>query len=158
MVSTFSTPVIQPLVTTKVVDYTTHKALLHTIRVEVFVNEQSIPAQVELDQNDCISHHVLACYDGRPVGTGRLTPVGRIGRVAVSQPLRRRGVGFCIIQKLLEVAKHQNHQDVFLAAQYHAVSFYEKLGFYREGDVFIDVGIPHIMMRKVLHDNQTFHT
>lgn len=150
MVSTLSKPIKLPLITTEIVDYRTHEDLIHAIRTEVFVHEQSIPPELEVDEDDWVSQHVLACYDGSAVGTGRLTPRGRIGRVAVSRPIRRRGVGFCVMEKLLEVAKQNGHQEVVLAAQYHALSFYEKLGFQPEGDLFMEMGIAHMMMRKML--------
>jgi predicted GNAT family N-acyltransferase len=150
MVSTLPKAVTLPRITTQVVDYPTYEAQIHSIRTEVFVNEQSIPAELEVDQEDWVSTHVLAFCAGRVVGTGRLTPAGRIGRVAVSRPIRRRGVGFCIMQTLLDVAKHQHHEEVVLAAQCHAIEFYEKLGFRSEGDIFREVGIAHIMMRKQL--------
>jgi predicted GNAT family N-acyltransferase len=150
MVSILPTTATLPRITTQVVDYSTNKAQIHSIRREVFVNEQSIPAELEIDQDDWVSTHVLASYGGRVVGTGRLTPAGRIGRVAVSQPIRRRGVGFCIMRTLMDVAKQQNHEEVVLAAQCHAVEFYQKLGFRPEGDIFIEVGIAHVMMRKRL--------
>ncbi|NEQ44569.1 MAG: GNAT family N-acetyltransferase [Leptolyngbya sp. SIOISBB] len=124
--------------------------LVHTVRTEVFVHEQKIPVELEIDNLDLVSQHVLAMYDGCPVGTGRLTPHGRIGRVAVSRPLRRQGVGLCIMEQLLELARQHNHREVVLSAQQHAVEFYEKLGFQCEGDTFLDVGIWHVTMRKRL--------
>jgi predicted GNAT family N-acyltransferase len=152
MVSTLPKPFKKPLITAKIVDYQTHGTLIHGIRTAVFVNEQLIPAELEVDHDDWVSQHVLACCDGQVVGTGRLTPAGRIGRVAVARPSRRRGVGFCIMQTLLEAAQAHDHQEVILAAQQHAVNFYEKLGFRPEGQVFMEVGIAHIMMRKKLRD------
>lgn len=150
MVSTLARAATLPLITTSVVNYSIYESLIHSIRTAVFVDEQHIPAELEVDEEDQVSQHVLASYSGEAVGTGRLTPSGRIGRVAVARPVRRHGVGFCLMQKLLEVARQNNHHEVVLAAQLHAVKFYEKLGFYRKGEVYIDVGIPHVMMRKVL--------
>lgn len=152
MVIALSRPVALPNITTKVVDYSTHEALIHSIRTEVFVHEQSIPQELEVDEEDRISCHVLACYEGQAVGTGRLTPSGRIGRVAVAKPIRRQGVGFCIMNTLLDLAQQHQHPEVILSAQYHAVKFYEKLGFHPEGDIFMEVGIAHIMMRKRILD------
>ena len=148
MVSTFALPVTRPEIITKVVDYTCAKTLVHTVRTEVFVREQNIPAELEIDHLDRVSQHVLAMYDGCPVGTGRLTPQGRIGRVAVARPLRRQGVGLRIMDQLLELARQSNHREVFLSAQHHAIEFYEKLGFECEGDAFLEVGIWHVTMRK----------
>ncbi|MDB9529391.1 GNAT family N-acetyltransferase [Oscillatoria sp. CS-180] len=150
MVITLEKLPAKPTITVSVVDYRLYEDLIRSIRKAVFVNEQCIPAAIEKDSDDLLSQHVLACCGRQVVGTGRLTPKGRIGRVAVSRPIRRRGVGFSIMQKLLEVAQQDNHQAVVLAAQYHAIKFYEKLGFRREGDAFTEVGIMHVMMRKQL--------
>lgn len=140
------------MITVSLVDYHTHKTMIHSIRNAVFVDEQAIPTEIERDNEDLISQHVLACYEGRVVGTGRLTPQGRIGRVAVCRPSRRRGIGLSVMEKLLEVARQNRHREVVLSSQYHAVKFYEKLGFQQEGNVFMKMGIVHIMMRKKLHD------
>lgn len=137
-------------ITASAVSYDTHQVVIHSIRHAVFVYEQSIPYNRETDNYDPISHHVLAWYQGRAVGTGRLAPNGRIGRVAVAQPLRRQGIGQCIMYKLMAIAKQQNHQTVFLAAQCHAIPFYEKLGFFQEGAIFNELGIQHVMMRNTL--------
>ena len=148
MLTTLPIPVAQPEITTKVIDYSFDKALVHAVRTEVFVNEQSIPVELEVDHIDPISQHVLATYEGSPVGTGRLTPQGRIGRVAVARPMRRQGVGQQIMGQLLELAKCSNHREVILSAQHHAIEFYEKLGFKCEGEAFLEVGIWHVTMRK----------
>lgn len=137
-------------ITASVVDYLECRAVIHGIREAVFVYEQSIPARFELDEYDPISHHVLASWQENPIGTGRLTPEGRIGRVAVSREFRRQGAGRRIIETLLESAKQQHLQQVMLAAQSHAVPFYEQFGFCREGYWFEELGIQHVMMRKPL--------
>ncbi|MEM0978947.1 MAG: GNAT family N-acetyltransferase [Cyanobacteria bacterium P01_H01_bin.58] len=141
-------------ITASAVSYDTYQVVIHSIRHAVFVYEQSIPHSREIDSYDPISHHVLAWYQGRAVGTGRLAPNGRIGRVAVTQSLRRQGIGQCVMSKLMEIAQQQKHQTVFLAAQCHAIPFYEKLGFFQEGAIFNELGIQHVMMRSTLsHTN-----
>lgn len=150
MVLTLDIPIVRPLFRTEVVDYATWGTLIHAVRTEVFVYEQQIPPDLEVDSLDWRSQHVLARHDGKPIGTGRLTPDGRIGRVAVAKLWRRQGVGFCVMQVLLDLARQNAHPQVVLSAQCHAVRFYERLGFQPEGDIFIDVGIPHITMRKQL--------
>lgn len=135
-------------ITTSVVDYATYQSTIHAIRHAVFVNEQSIPTELEVDKYDSVSHHVLAWWAGQAVGTGRLLPNGHIGRVAVVNALRRRGIGRCVVQELLNVASHKNHTEVILAAQCHAIRFYEKFGFQQDGSVFEKLGINHVMMRK----------
>ncbi|NER80442.1 MAG: GNAT family N-acetyltransferase [Leptolyngbya sp. SIO1D8] len=150
MVSTLAKLDTQNTVTIEVVDYVTYKRAIHSVRYAVFVCEQSIPAAFEIDRYDLVSQHVLALWEGCAVGTGRLTPEGRIGRVAVAKHLRHRGIGRCLMEKLLEVAKQQQHQEVILAAQHQAIPFYERLGFYQEGHIFKEVGIKHVMMRRSL--------
>lgn len=134
----------------EVVDYETFHLEIHSVRQAVFVSEQQIPAAFERDSHDPVSQHVLAWYGDNFIGTGRLTPTGQIGRVAVFQDFRRRGVGRCIVETLLGVARQKRYHQVMLAAQHHAVPFYEKLGFHSEACFFEELGIQHIMMRKHL--------
>jgi predicted GNAT family N-acyltransferase len=147
-VNTVLLPKLQSPVTTQVADYAVHQDDIHRIRQAVFVCEQQVPTWFETDHLDPLCRHVLAYWNDWVVGTGRLTPEGRIGRVAVAQPLRHRGVGRQVMAALLEEAKHQNHAHVVLAAQCHAIPFYEKLGFYCQGTSYEHVGIEHINMRK----------
>lgn len=150
MLNTLPKPSARTGITADVVDYAQCKTSIHAVRQAVFVNEQQIPAVLESDELDPISHHVLAFWGDLPVGTGRLTPTGQIGRVAVSQTFRRIGVGRCIMETLLATAQQQRHEQVSLAAQHHAISFYERFGFYSEGRQFIKLGIQHVMMHKAL--------
>lgn len=127
------------------------------IRFEVFVGEQGVPAELELDDIDSGAWHVLA-YDsaGTACGTGRLfadgdDPTGcHIGRMAVLSACRGTGCGAALMAKLLEVGRQQGFAQVVLSAQVHAVPFYEKLGFATEGSVYDDAGIPHKKMRRKL--------
>lgn len=150
MVSTLATSIARPKITAVAVDYALNSTPIHTIRTNVFVCEQQIPLEFEIDNLDWVSQHVLAFREGRPIGTGRLTPAGKISRVAVFRHLRRQGVGLCIMNQLLAIAKQSGHSEVFLFAQRHAIDFYRKLGFWIEGEEFVEVGIAHVMMRKRL--------
>jgi predicted GNAT family N-acyltransferase len=150
MPSLIASPIESSTLLTHVVDYHTHCQDIHTVRQSVFVNEQAIPQHLEMDAYDPLSDHVLAWWNGQAVGTGRLAPTGRIGRVAVQRSLRRRGIGLQIMTTLLQIARQQRHTEVFLAAQLHAVQFYQKLGFQTEGAVFSELGICHVTMRKSL--------
>lgn len=147
-VNTVLLPKLQSTVTTHVVDYAVYQDDIHRIRQAVFVYEQHVPIGLEADRLDPLCRHVLAYWNDWVVGTGRLTPEGHIGRVAVAQPLRNRGVGRQVMAALLAEAKQQNHAHVVLAAQCHAIPFYEKLGFYCQGTPYQHVGIEHINMRK----------
>jgi predicted GNAT family N-acyltransferase len=120
------------------------------IRYEVFVIEQQVPVELEWDDMDDQCLHALA-YDehGRAIGTGRLLPDGHIGRMAVRKNARGAGIGGAILVALMLQAKQRGDNAVLLNAQTHAESFYLRHGFEREGDEFMEAGIPHIQMRHV---------
>lgn len=121
------------------------------VRHAVFVLEQRVPIEEELDGRDEECVHAVA-YDavGTPVGTGRLLPDGHIGRMAVMQSQRGRGVGSMLLNSLVDEARRRGHLQVSLAAQLHAQPFYAAHGFLAEGPVFMDAGIEHVNMRRVL--------
>jgi len=118
------------------------------IRFDVFVDEQQVPAEIELDDMDAVSLHAVA-YDeqGAPLATGRLLPDGHIGRMAVRRTGRGKGVGGAVLQALMGAARQRGDSGVVLNAQRHAEPFYAAHGFEREGDEFMEAGIPHITMR-----------
>lgn len=149
-VNTVALPKLQSSITASVVDYSAYREDIHRIRQAVFVYEQHVPDWFETDCLDPLCRHVVAHWNSWVVGTGRLTSEGRIGRVAVAKPLRRRGVGRQIMVELLNEAKRQGREYVTLAAQCQAISFYEKLGFCCEGSSYQHVGIAHVTMRKRL--------
>lgn len=121
------------------------------IRYEVFVDEQKVPAEIELDDWDAQSLHALAFdADGHAVGTGRLLPDGHIGRMAVRRTARGGGVGRAVLRALMQAARERGHAHVVLSAQTHAVAFYRGEGFAEEGEVYMDAGIPHVDMRRSL--------
>lgn len=118
------------------------------IRYAVFVDEQKVPTEIELDDWDALSLHALALdAQGRVLGTGRLLPDGHIGRMAVLQSARGQGVGSALLRALLQAARARGDREVVLSAQTHAMPFYEKAGFIAEGDDYDDAGIPHRQMR-----------
>jgi predicted GNAT family N-acyltransferase len=120
------------------------------IRFEVFVQEQRVPAEIELDDMDAQCIHAVA-FDGRaPIGTGRLLPDGHIGRMAVLKGHRNKGVGAAMLKRLIEAAKKRGDRELALSAQVHAVPFYRAHGFVEEGSVYEEAGIPHQAMRLVL--------
>ena len=126
-------------------------SLVHQIRMDVFVNEQGVPVELEMDGLDASGVHVLAIVDGAPAGCGRLLLKGneaKIGRVAVKKEFRRYGIGTGICKLLIAIAGDSGAELVYLGAQLTAVDFYISLGFEKEGDVFEEAGIDHIKMIK----------
>jgi predicted GNAT family N-acyltransferase len=117
------------------------------VREAVFVVEQRVPAEIELDEWDPRCDHALAFESGGGVvGTGRLLPDGHIGRMAVLREWRGQGVGGCILVALVERAAERGMTRLVLNAQTHAVPFYSRYGFAVFGDEFLEAGIPHVAM------------
>ena len=122
---------------------------IRQVRDTVFGEEQHIPRELDWDGSDEMCLQVLAADDkGHTVGTGRLQPDGRIGRIAVLKEWRGQGIGTRILKTLVDAARARGTQRVYLHAQAHSVQFYEKSGFHRDGGEFLEAGIPHVTMTK----------
>lgn len=121
-----------------------------TVRFAVFVAEQGVCAEHELDALDPQSLHAVIRIHHQPVATGRLCPDGRIGRMAVLAQFRNQGLGRMIMATLTNSARSKGYGSVILHAQCHALGFYEKQGFIATGRVFEEEGIPHQHMHKML--------
>ena len=120
------------------------------IRYTVFCEEQGVPREIELDEQDRVSVHAVVFEGTTPIATGRLLPDGHIGRMAVLKGWRNRGVGGLMLQKLIERAKARGDREVALSAQVHAVAFYRAHGFVEEGAEYLEAGIRHQAMRRQL--------
>lgn len=124
---------------------------LRQVRTVVFIDEQHVSEEEEWDGMDDQCTHVIAeLADGTPIGTGRLLPDGKIGRMAVLKEYRGRDIGGRLLERLMQVAQEQGHREVKLASQTHAIPFYERHGFTAYGDEFPDAGIPHRWMKAAL--------
>ena len=119
------------------------------IRDIVFGQEQNVAREVDWDGKDSQSIQVVATDDdNNPVGTGRMQPDGKIGRLAVLDSWRGKGTGQKMLRVLVEAAEKEDFQEVFLHAQVHAISFYEKCRFHKDGEEFLEAGIPHVKMTR----------
>jgi len=138
------------------------------VRFDVFVTEQQVPADLELDDLDETADHFVA-YDGdRAVGAGRLVvepagfagtdpamgEVAHLGRLAVRPDARGTALGVALVRAIEERAAERGLRVVALSAQTHALGFYERLGYLAHGDVFDDAGLPHRWMTKPLGRSQ----
>ena len=132
-------------------DWETARTEASRIRMAVFVEEQGVPASVEMDGRDVECVHALAYVEGRAVGTGRLLPDGHIGRMAVLKERRASGVGGAILACLVEEARRRGMEQVALSAQTHALGFYRRHGFREVGAIFEEAGIAHQEMRRALN-------
>lgn len=151
-----SGPRIDPDFFVEPADWSREQDALLSVREAVFEQEQGVPRDEERDGLDPICHHVLArALDGSPIGTARLAPDGKIGRMAVLAPWRRRGVGSQMLALLLDHARAAGLREVWCHAQLSAASFYSAHGFEPEGEVFEEAGIPHRRMRRSLEPRVT---
>ena len=130
------------------------KSLL--VREAVFVREQNVPAELEHDEHDAEALHLLALDTdtGEPVGTARVLDKGngvaKIGRVAVLPAYRGRGIGRLLMEAAHKTTGELRFTMLVLDAQVAVISFYERLGYVAEGDVFDDAGIPHRRMTRMV--------
>ncbi|HIE78947.1 MAG TPA: GNAT family N-acetyltransferase [Candidatus Thioglobus sp.] len=136
--------------TSIICDYKSHTEDICVIRYEVFINEQNVPEELEIDGLDGEAKHVLTFVDGVPMGTGRILSDGHIGRVAVLKNYRGLGIGKSIMKELIKCAQDMSLEKVWLSSQWHAHSFYLDLGFVCVGEVYKEAGIEHIKMFRVL--------
>ena len=121
--------------------------LAFKIREVVFIQEQGVPAAIEVDEDDLKASHALAFDADQCVGTGRLIKIDsvrcQIGRMSVLKKYRQQGIGGQILSALIEHGKAQGCYEFHLHAQLTALPFYEKWGFIAEGKIYMEAGIPH---------------
>lgn len=128
------------------------------LRTEVFVNEQNVPIELELDEKDNSEYTIVGYFkDDKLIGVARLIDMDKevihIGRVAIDKNHRGEGIGHKLILGCEDIAKNALNKDftIELSAQVYAENFYKKLGYNRVNDnIYIDAGIEHIDMKKTI--------
>ena len=127
---------------------------VYSIRTQVFVEEQGVPREMELDPLDDTAFHAIALQDGAAVGTGRLimetVAQGTVGRMAVALSFRRRGIGARVLSFLEAEAQSQGILRITLHAQSYVKEFYARHGYREESEPFLEAGIQHVQMSKAL--------
>lgn len=143
----------------KILESEKERLLGFKLRTEVFVNEQNVPKELELDEKDNSEHTIHIGYfkDDKLIGVARLIDMDKdvihIGRVAIDKNHRGEGIGHKLILGCEDIAKKVLNRDftIELGAQFYAENFYKKLGYSRVNDnIYIDAGIEHIDMRKTI--------
>lgn len=129
-----------------------------SIRTKVFVEEQNVPKDLEIDEWEEKAIHFLAWENELPIGTCRLRFVdqftAKVERVAVLKEKRKTGAGKLLMQTLEELARQKGAQKILLHAQVAVIPFYKKLGYEAFGTPFDDAGILHMKMEKSLVRNE----
>ncbi len=121
----------------------------YALRVEVFVGEQGVDKEIELDEHDRYALHIVCKDGGDCIGCARLLTEGtsaHIGRLAVKKSYRGKGVGSAIMRYIIDYCKRDGYEYIWLNSQLHATAFYQNLGFVKEGNTFFEAGIEHIKM------------
>ena len=126
-------------------------AAIRAVRNAVFSVEQGISESLDFDGRDHECVHVLAWTGDRErIGTARMLPDGHVGRIAVHKQWRGQGVGTRLTEYLTEVARDRGFADIHLHSQVQAAEFYSRLGFEARGDTFMEAGIEHVLMVRIL--------
>ena len=133
-------------------DWSSHQNELTGIRKKVFIDEQKVPVELEIDEHDPEAIHFLVMNKNEQyIATARLLKNGHIGRIAVLKEYRNQGIGTNLLSDILSKAMQLKIKTVFLNAQVYAEKFYKSHGFISQGKIFMDAGIPHIKMTKKLN-------
>lgn len=128
-------------------DWKTDQQQLSKVRTIVFIQEQQVPAELEMDGLDTDCRHVKAINStGEIIGTARLLPNNYIGRMCVLKDYRNLGVGGRMLNYFIDYARHNEFHSLMLNAQITALTFYQGFGFIADSDIFIEADIEHIHM------------
>ena len=133
-------------------DESEREALL-ALRHDVFVQEQGVPLELEIDEHDETAVQIVAFEGDRLVGTCRVLPDGRqakFGRLVVEREARGGGIGAALLAEAERRARAMGCDRMVLDAQTSAMGLYERAGYTARGDVFLDAGIEHMTMEKAL--------
>lgn len=124
----------------------------YSVRYTVFVDEQKVPPNLEIDEHeDEAAHFVLYDDTDKPIGAGRCRDVEgkiKVERIAVLSEARKKGAGQLIMDAIEDHARKNGYNVLKLNSQTHAEHFYNKLGYETVSDEFMDAGIPHVTMTK----------
>lgn len=128
------------------------------IRNQVFVKEQGVPLDREIDNYEAYTIHFVLYQDTEtPMATVRLLPLEdgkiKVQRMAVLKEFRKKGLGKVIMEAAETFANEHDYQQLVLGAQLTAQDFYQRLGYQTEGEIFLDADIEHVTMTKTLQNN-----
>ena len=133
--------------------WSSDQAQLIKVRTQVFVEEQQVPSEIEIDGKDAECSHVKALNsDGEVIGTARLLPTHYIGRMCVLKAYRHLGIGAEMLSYFINYARQNQIPSLKLNAQISALPFYQKFDFICDSEVFIEADIEHVHMTLSLAD------
>lgn len=125
-------------------------SICYKIREIVFILEQKVPVELELDEDDKIATHFLLFEDNTAIGTARILTNNKtvtVGRFCILKEYRKNGAGLFFMKNLIDYCKKENFNEIILGAQEQAKGFYAKLGFTICSEMYMDANIPHFKMK-----------
>ena len=123
-----------------------HSDEITHIRNIVFVKEQCVPKNIEMDGKDVDCNHFLIYKKNEPIGTARLQSGGKIERVSILKTERKKGLGTKLMKFIINSARKKDLEKVYLHSQMDSIDFYKSLGFKTKGGMFQEAGIKHVLM------------
>lgn len=126
--------------------------LLREARMQVFIEEQHVPVDLEWDGLDESASHLLAMFEDHPIACARIVDYKIISRMAVLKHWRGMGLGTALLQEAIKLCKRQDSKAISLSAQTHAIDFYSRAGFKVVSGEYMDANIPHVDMLLALAD------
>ena len=133
----------------KWVDNQNDMDLCYKLRNEVFTLEQHFDEEIDRDEYDEVSNHILILDNELPIATARILlnqDYYKVGRFCVIKSYRKKNIGFKMMEEILSFIRKTDIKLVKLSAQYHAYKFYEICGFKTVGDIYLEEGAEHILM------------
>jgi predicted GNAT family N-acyltransferase len=130
-------------------DWNYVKNILIPLRKSIFIEEQLVPEELEWDDWDNKAKHIIIIFNNVPIGCARLIfidKIMRLERMAIIKSKRNQGFGSKLVYEIIRIAKNEKIKEIRISAQIQAISFYQKIGFIAEGEIFNDAGIKHIKM------------
>lgn len=125
----------------------------YAVRMKVFVEEQGVPKEIEIDQYEEEATHFIVYDQATPIGAGRyrrIDEIGKVERICILPDYRKTGIGKKLMEKIEAVMKQQGVKKAMLNAQTHAEVFYERIGYKTVSELFYEADMPHVTMEKVL--------
>lgn len=137
----------------KAIETPEEKQLAYDVRTTVFVHEQNVPPEVEIDEFDEEALHLIGYENDMPIAASRVRFVdqyGKLERICVLKNQRGKSYGAELIRTMEDVIRKEGYEKSKLNAQTHAIDFYQRLGYDIVSGEFMDAGIPHVTMTKTL--------
>jgi predicted GNAT family N-acyltransferase len=135
----------------KIVESNEEKEQAFHVRTVVFVDEQKVSIEEEIDEHEDEAIHFIGYEDKSPIAASRLRWVdnyGKLERICILKNYRGKSYGSQLIKAMEAKVTSKGYTQTKLNAQTRAIDFYKQHGYQVVSDEFLDAGIPHVTMTK----------